>query len=94
MGGCLIRTPPRVRVDAMAPRRLRQEIDDILEEAAGSSFLGQAAIVNKAFPGDFGNDKLLRLTVKLFEGIRQSLDRLATEIEDLGTRVADLEGRT
>jgi hypothetical protein len=76
----------------MASGALRREIDDILNESAGSSFLGQAAIVNKGFPGDFGNDKLLRLTVKLFEGIRQSLDRLAVEIEDLGSRVADLEG--
>jgi len=75
----------------MAPGELRDEINTTLMDAAGSNFLGQAAIVNKAFPGDFGNDKLLRLTVKLFEGIRQSLDRLAGEIEDLGSRVARLE---
>jgi len=87
----LLRARRRVDVVPMVAEGLREEIDAVLAEAAGSSFLGQAAIVNKGFPGDIGNDKLLRLTVKLFEGIRQSLDRLATEVEDLGTRVAELE---
>jgi hypothetical protein len=78
----------------MTQGELGRQVQEKLQEAAASSYLGQAAIVNKSFVGEFGNDKLLRLTVKLFEAISESLVLLSGEIEDLAGRVAELEGRT
>ena len=79
-------------VVAMAMGEMQRQIEERLHEAASGTYLGQRALVTKAFVGDFDNDKLLRMVVKLFEGISESFAQLAQEVDDLGDRVAALEG--
>jgi len=92
-GRSLTRAGPGCQMGRMARGELTELVQEKLAEAAGSNFLGQAAIVNKTFVGEVSTEKLLRLTVRLFEAINESLTALATEIDDLGERVARLEGR-
>ena len=75
----------------MTQASILREVEEKLYRGAASSFLGQAAIVNKTFVGEIANDKLLRLTVKLFEAVSESLHMLASEIDELRDQLTRLE---